>query len=317
MKAHFPTNLASGTAVIVAAFLAVGCGENPDQVGWWQGEQQRIELSQQLELKQFRYDQGDSRDFEQLEKLHHSSALAAAALKSLHQQRLALGDEVDSLEGQWAEFRESTIRGQRQVAMGQTFENLTSATGRTFVAVTVAAIDDAGVTIRHADGSARLRFADLSASQRVFFALEADLALAAEDKETQDAADYEQWVRTRMVAIEEKKQQDSESAKRDALANQRTRAALATQLASASASRTLARPTSDVGNRSWSYSDSYSSHRSYRPTYRYVYYDHTPHYGCGPALNVYPRRHVSPYSYTSAVVHKRKSFADTTIPSIP
>lgn len=300
----------------MAALLVGGCRENPDRVGWWQDEQQRIELTHQLELKKFRFEQAYSRDFEQLQALRHSSKQAVSALKSLRQQRLALGDEVGSLEGQWAEFRDSTIREQRQHAMAKTFEKFSSVTGRTFAAVTVAAIDDSGVTIRHTDGSARLRYTDLDASQRVFFGLEADLALAAEKKETQDAADYERWIETRMVAIAEKKQSDSENARREELANQRTRAALAAQVASASAARPLARPATNVGDRSWSYSNSYTNDRSYRPTYRYVYYN-TPSYYCAPALNVYPRRPVARNTYTPTTVRGHRSFADTTIPSIP
>lgn len=316
MHAQFQPQVASRAAVILAALLVIGCRENQEQVGWWQGEQQRIELTHQLELKKYRYEQAYSRDFEQLEALRKSSKQTASALKSLREQRLALGGEVDSLEGQWVGFRDSTIREQRQQAMGKTFEKLTSVTGRTFAAVTVAAIDDSGVTIRHADGSARLRYSDLDGSQRVFFGLEADLALAAEEKETQNAADYERWVQTRMVAIDEKKQKDSETARREELANQRTRAALAAQLASASSTRPLARPATNVGDRSWSYSNSYSNYRSYRPSYRYVYYN-TPSYYCPPALNVYPRRPAARNVYTPTTVRGHGSFANTTIPSIP
>ncbi len=317
MRAHFLLQVASRAAVILAALLAIGCRENQEQVGWWQGEQQRIELTHQLELKKFRFEQAYSRDFEQLEALRKSAQQTASALKSLRGQRTTLGGEVEMLEGQWAGFRDSMIRGQRQQAMGKTFEKFTSVTGRTFAAVTVAAIDDSGVTIRHADGSARLRYSDLDGGQRVFFGLEADLALAAEEKEAQDSADYERWVQTRMVAIDERKQRDSEIARREDLANQRTRAALAAQVASASATRPLARPATNVGDRSWSYSNSYSNYRSYRPTYRYVYYNTTPSYYCPPAFTVYPKRPAARNVYTPSTVRGHKSFANTTLPYIP
>jgi len=320
---QFPKQLASGAAVIVAAFLAAGCGKNQDRADWWQGEQQRIELSQQLELKKYRYGQAYSRDFEQLEKLRRSASVTGPLLKSLRQQRLALGERIASLEGEWAGFRESTIREQRQHAMSRTFEKFSLVTGRTFADVSVASIDDSGVTIRHADGSARLRFADLDAKQRVFFGLEADLALAAEQQETQDAADYERWVQARMVVIDEKKLKDSENARREELESRRLRVESAARLAANSNVRPLARPATNVGSRSWSYSSAYSNYRAYRPTYRYVYYYNTPSYNsssynCQPSpYSVYPGRVANPYIYTPPVVTQRKSFADTTIPSIP
>lgn len=318
MNPQSHNQFASSATVIVAALLAVGCGRNQELAGWWQGEQQRIELSQQLELKKYRFEQAHSRDFKQLEKLRHSTTEAAASLKSLRQQRLALGDQIESLEGQWAGFREATIRDQRQSAMRKTFATFTSASGRTFVEVSVVSIDDSGVTIRHVDGSARLRFADLTSEQRVFFGLEADLALAAEEKETRDAADYERWVEARMVVIDEKKLKDAESARREDLENRRLRSQAAAQLAANSSVRPLARPATSVGNRSWSYSSAYSNYRVRRSAYRYVYYNNTPAYGCQPfSANIYPGRVTTPYVCPSPVGHKHQSFADTTIPSIP
>jgi mRNA-degrading endonuclease YafQ of YafQ-DinJ toxin-antitoxin module len=314
----FYKRLASGAAVSVAALLAVGCERNQDQAGWWQGEQQRIELSQQLQLKKFRYEKAYSHDFKQLEKLRHSTTEAAASLKSLHRQRAALTEQTQSLEGQWASFREATIRDQRQSAMRKTFANLTSASGRTFVDVSVVSIDDSGVTIRHVDGSARLRFADLTSEQRVFFGLEADLALAAEQQESREAAEYERWVEARMVVIDEKKLKDAESARREDLEIRRQRSQAAAQLAANSSVRPLARPATNVGSRSWSYSSNYSNYRVRRPTYRYVYYNNTPTYGWQPSsANICSGRVTTPYVYPPPVVHKHQSFADTTIPSIP
>lgn len=302
----------------MAALLAVGCGKNQDQAGWWQGEQQRIELSQQLQLKKYRYEQVDSRDFAQLERLRRSTTEAAASLKSLRQQRAALAGQVESLEGQWAGFREATLRDQRQSAMRKTFDKLTSASGRTFVEVSVVSIDDSGVTIRHADGSARLRFADLDAGQQIFFGLEADLALAAEQQETRDAADYERWVEARMVVIDEKKLKDAESSRREDLETRRLRSQTASQLAANASVRPLARPATNVGNRSWSYSSAYSNYRVRRPTYHYVYYN-TPTYRYQPSSsdNICSGRVTTPYIYTPPVVRRHQSFADTTIPSIP
>ncbi len=316
--AYFHQQLASGTAIIVAALLAVGCGRNQDLTDWWQGEQLRIELSQQLALKQYRFEQAYLRDFEQLEKLRRSTTATVSLLKLRREQRLTLGGQIESLEGQWADFRESTIRDQRQIALRKTFEKLTVVSGRTFAEASVVSIDDSGVTIRHADGSARLRYADLDAKQRIYFGLEADRALAAELQEARDAAVYERWVGKQMVALDETKLKDSENARNEELAARQTRTEAAALLAANSNARPLAQPATSVGNRSWSYSSAYSNYRASRPTYRYVYYNCAPAYTCQPSVYpVYPGRAIKPDTYTSPVVPKRKSFADTTIPSIP
>ena len=315
MKPQLHQQLAKVAAIIAATLMATGCGKRQETADWWQAEQQRIELSQQLELKNYRFEQTYSRDFEQLEKLRRSSKVAVPHLDSLRQQRLALGDQIQSLECQWVSFRESAISNQRQLAMRKTFEKLTLASGRTFVNASVASINDSGVTIRHTDGSARLRFADLDANQRTFFGLEADLAQAAEEKETQDVAAYESWVEKRMVALNEKKSQEMEVAKREDSAAQRTRAVLAAQLVTAANVRPLARPASNVSNRSWSYSRDYSSSR---PSYHHVYYNNVPSYNCRYyGYSVYPSRPRPPQAYNPPFVPQRRSFADTTIPSIP
>lgn len=317
MTLHSHKPFASAATIILASCLVVGCGKRQDLSGWWQDERERIELSQQLELKKYRFEQAYSHDFEQLKNLRRSTTANVAVVKSLKQQRGELANRIESLEGQWPEFRESTIREQRLRAMRQTFAKLTLISGRTLVDVSVASIDDSGVTIRHADGSARLRFADLDVRQREFFGLDADLALAAEKQEALDAAAYESWVAQRMVALDHQKQKDSETVRLGELAARQSRTALAAQVASASAARPLAQPATNVGNRSWRYSD-YSAYRSYRPTYRYVYYYNTPSYICQPTtMRVSPGQMTTPYVCTPRIVPTSKSFADTTIPSIP
>lgn len=301
-------------AVFVAAGLLTGCDNNQNDIGWWQGEQQRIELSNQLELKKFRFDRSGAQDFKELQALRQSTSEATASLKSLREQRLVLGEQLQSLQAGWADFRVSTLGQLRQRAMGKTFEKLSLRSGREFVGVSVAAIGDSGVTIRHADGSARLRFADLDATQRVFFGLDQELASVAEAEENKDAAAYEQWVNQRIATLDEKKSRDAESTRREELAAQRTRAQLASQLLASTNNRPLAQPASSVGT----YSRRYTSDRSYRPFYRHVYYYNAPDYHCQPTpMNFCPSPVRTPYVQQPPVVKRRKSFADTTIQSIP
>lgn len=229
-------------------------------------------------LKSYRLAQASGKDLDGLARLRDSTEATAVSLRALRQQRLTVGDEVAALEGQWSGFREAAIREQRQRAMGKTFETLDLVTGRKFREVSVAAIDDAGVTIRHADGSARLGFADLDSAQQVFFGLEADLALVAEKEDARAVAAYERWIETRMAIVHERETWDSEIAKREELAAQQKWAQLAAQHVAASQVRPLAQAATSVGSRSWGYSGDYSSYRAYRPTYRYIYCYSTPSY---------------------------------------
>lgn len=306
----------SCVTIAATAFFSVGCEKDYSQAEWWQGEQERVSLSQELQLKKYRLGQVDAHGFEELEGLRNATAATTSSLRSLRQQRLTLNDEVASLEGKWGEFREATIRNQRHRAIGKTFEAIHLVSGRQFQDVTVAAIDDAGVTIRHADGSARLRFADLDSEQQVFFGLEADLALAATDKEAEAIAVYERWIDNRMASIHEQERKDSEITRREELAARELRSQLASTQVAASKTRALAQAATPVGNQSWGNSSDYSTFRTYRPTYRYIYYYVTPSYQSScPA--VVPTRTggtgcVSPYMTPTC-----QPFTDTIRHSIP
>jgi hypothetical protein len=310
-------------AITAAVLFSVGCEKGQNQAEWWQGEQERIELNHQLELKKYRFEQVDTRDFEELEGLRDTIDAATSSLRSLRQQRLSLNDEVASLEGKWGEFRESTIRNQRHRVIGNSFEVIHLVSGRKFQNVTVSAIDDAGVAIRHADGSARLCFADLNSEQRLFFGLEEDLALAAADKEVAAAASYERWIDDRMAIIHEQKMKNSEITRREELSARQERSQLASQQVAAPKTRALAQAAAAVGSRSWRYSRYYSTYRTYRPIYRDVYYS-TPSYNhnCRAIFSprpIFPQfvRPTGSGCASPSVVPKCQSFTNTTIPFIP
>lgn len=303
--------------MIAAVFLSSGCSNPEDKAAWWRAEQQRIELNHLLALKKYRHEQADSRDFEQLAGLRRSMDALAPKLVSLTEQRSALANQIDSLQRQWVEFREARIRDQRQKALGTSFAEFGLVSGRKFVEVTVASIDDAGVMIRHADGSARLRYANLDSSQREFFGLDPELALAAEEKESQNSAEYEQWIERQVLAVHEKKRKDLEVASRRESAIRKNKSEFAARQVIAANAKPLSKPASNVGRRSYSRSSSYWYYSSYRPAYQYGCYNYTPYYACRPSMNVFPGRRITPTGYAPSVLPTRKSFADTTIPSIP
>ncbi len=262
----------------MASLLSVGCHKDQAQAEWWQGEQERIALVQQIELKHYRVTQSDFRGFEELKRLTGSAQDRSVQLDSLGRQRQMLTDDLALLERNWIDLQETTIRNQRTRATGRTFKSLESASGRKFHEVSVAAIDDAGVTIRHADGSARLGFADLNPEQQVFFGLEEDLAFAAEEREYRTSTAYERGMDRQLAAIQARQKQDAETARLDELAAGRKKSQSTTRYAAASKPSPLAREATPIGRQSW-YDYGYYPRYRYRSnysTFRYVYYYKIP-----------------------------------------
>jgi hypothetical protein len=302
-------------AIAAAALFVAGCDRPRTDSAWWSDENERISLSHQLELKRFRFEQVAASDFPELEKLRASTHKAASDLTELRKRRTLLAGTVTSMEADRDTYRRSLIAGQRQRAMRRTFDEFALNSGRVFKGVSISAIDDAGVTIRHTDGSARLRFADLDAGQRLLFGLEEDLAMVAEKQEREDAVAYERWIDTQMAEIRVKEEQLASVARREKSNEERARrtsAAAARNLVAANTSP-LAQPARTFSSRSWG---GYSTYRAYRPTYRYVYY--TPSsYSRNSHTVLGPVRQVTGGCYTPPVTTPRRSFANTTISTIP
>lgn len=249
-----------------SGFLLTGCGKHPDKVSWWQNEREKIELGQQLELKQFRFGQLRSHDFEDFQRLQMLTAQSAAELVSLLRRRETLRMELSKIEGQRLNIRNVVLGDLRQRALGKSFDLFKPVLGREYRNVSVSAIDDVGVTIRHSEGSARLHYADLDEQQHVMFGLDEETSLAAEAKETENAAAYERCIETRMTAAFEKEERAA-VIEREALAGQQKHSLPAAQQTVVSTYRTLAQPATPVGTGSWN--GYYSNYRVRRPIYYY------------------------------------------------
>lgn len=317
LKVHRPGFLAA--PLVAAALASMSCQRSHFQAEWWQGEQERIALSQRLELLRYRAERSDSSGFDELKRLDGLRESSKSLLDSLRQQRVALKTEVTALEEKWDDFQTSAIQGQRQCALGTTFKTFQSAAGRKFQDVSVAAIDDAGVTIRHADGSARLRFADLDSGQQAFFGLEADLASAAEEKEAHDEIAYDRGIESQMAMIREQEIEVSERARREemAAAERKFSQQLAVQRVASAKVSPLSLPATRFGSRSWSYSSNYSSYRSYYPVYRYVYYrPSTTNCNFRTTASPQPFRPAATGCLPPAIAPRCKSLVDTTLPFI-
>lgn len=255
--------LAFPFAGLFVAWGLAGCDRRAPSADWWQGERERIELSHRVELMHFRYDQLGVGDFEKFEALQQANVATAARLKSLRERQGALAEEVRALEDGWSDFRKNVLREQRQNALGAKYATLTSASGRSYKDVAVAAIDDAGVSIRHASGSARLRFEDLSAEQRALFGLEPDLATAAIARETESAQGYYEWLQNGIEARQAKEERRMEIARQEKVAADRVRAEFQAKLMVAVSQRPLDQPARSYPSRTY-----YNRYDSYYPHYR-------------------------------------------------
>ena len=268
------------SALFAGGFLAVGCRDKTAATVMWEGEQERVVLEQQLALKKFRFENSYLKDSEALTVVSQALAADQGFLHSLREARASLVVEIAAMEASREEFRLAAIRSQRERAIGMAFPNFELASGRKLEGVTVASIDDAGVTFRHAFGSARVGPRDLAPEQRVFFGLEEDLAHAALQKESRNSAEYEQWVEQQMVTIGEKKERAAELARRDEQDARQKRTEAAARTLVAAKARPLGQPASRVGSGYSSYSSyaSLSRYRTYQPSYRYYYTQYVPSY---------------------------------------
>jgi hypothetical protein len=278
------------TLLLALSFSALACdrGSDQGQAEWWQGERERVEVSQQLELANLRLGMAASEDFQDLQSLASKNAAAARLLSELRVRHVGLERELGELEAGAEGFRAAVLKQRRQEALGASYATLRVGANREFQQVSVLAIDDAGVSIRHSDGTARLRFADLDAAQRVQFGLDEELAVAAYQREAVQVAAYERQLDAELASLEEKKARQESKVERDGLlASRKYQSLLASQRSSASVSP-LSKPASSFGNGSYRY----SSYRSYRPNYRYVYYQTpTPAY-CRPMISIQTGRSV-------------------------
>lgn len=208
-------------------------------------------------------------------------------------------------------YQEAVIRDQRRRAIGRSFAELTSVSGRIYRDVTITSIDDAGVAVRHAYGTARLTFRDLDSAQQSFFGLDAGLAVVAAEKESRDLAAYDRWIDGQMVAIRDRNAEMKKIAAYDEQVVRANRATLASRQSVAANENPLAKPATSFGSGGSRYSYGY-------PTYRHSYYRHVyyaPNYYKPSFTRAYRASVHQPYG--PVVNRSQTNFADTAFPTNP
>lgn len=221
----------------------VGCQRAKEDAAWWERESERVRLVAQLELAAYRHARAAATGAAEAELVREQAARPARenALRSARSAKADLALQVVAKEKELAEFRVVAVERQRQRLLGLTYPELTVATGRIYQDVAVAAIDDAGVLIRHRDGSARLTYGVLTDEQRAQFAMCGEAAGVAEKREREMAAAYERALDRQLAALEVGQRRKAlDWAERERLESEARRSS-AVALASANRAATTAR----------------------------------------------------------------------------
>lgn len=100
------------------------------------------------------------------------------------------------------------VETRRAEALGKPMETFRTLEGRIYQDVVITKINSGGVSFKHSDGAARLRFDDLSPAQRKYFGIDERTAAKVYRKEAERRAAYELLVEKlateRRIAAEER-----------------------------------------------------------------------------------------------------------------
>ena len=129
--------------------------------------------------------------------------------------RIAFLSSIFASQALMAQSTPSSAEERRAAAIGAEMESFTGADGRVFKDVRITRINDGGISIRHASGTARLRYGDLTPAQRAIYGMTRDEAIdtylreekrkenyeaAVEEKEAERAIKAAEQYRARLVA---------------------------------------------------------------------------------------------------------------------
>jgi hypothetical protein len=186
-----------------AALLLTSCDQTNSDLGWWELEQDRIELNTRLELRKLKYDRAPSGSAaSELNACNDLIKQQSIKINVLYDKKKALSEDLLALEKQLPSFKIATVQQRRQSAIGMDLPQISVRSGREHREVKIKSIDDLGVTISHTMGIARLRVDELKPKQQYFFGLDADMAKEAAKKEAIAIASYESTLRQYMIEKE-------------------------------------------------------------------------------------------------------------------
>jgi hypothetical protein len=252
----------------LAAVVLASCekSSDPQRLAWWEAEQERLELTQQIALARYRLDHLPKDESGTLDTLRTGIADASRRHTGLIEHLTALRTEITDLEAQGAQYVVENRLAARNAALGTRHESFTDSSARTFRNAVVTSIDDAGVTLRHDDGISRLDYFKLTPSQREWLGLEQTTAAAALEREQTAAIAYDQWIDQGMITLRTKQQEE-----RAAAANREQQDLTRQLMAMVSKASTLPAATPTPTSRRSSWSERWERTSYYRPR-RTIYY---------------------------------------------
>lgn len=258
---------------LISLMILPGCNRGGVEAGYWEAERERIELAQALSLSEYRLNQRESGGAAEFALVKARLPDLDFRLRELTRQQTELAAEINEIEERNDAFLQLAIRSQRSKVVGKDFDVLELRDGRIFRNVSIRAVDDGGVAVRHEHGAAKLRYADLSREQHALFGLEKDLALVAEQREHQQALVHEEWIDSELEVLRENEERDAVISPRKSGRLGAAASSTVVRNHANSPTRALAQPATPVGSGRWS---GYSRYRTYRPTYHYVRVYRTP-----------------------------------------
>jgi len=294
------------------AILSAACSGNKKDTVWWDNQKTLIELKNELALAQYRASMLAPEDLSSpAEAETPAPAVLEEDIRLLTDMKRGLGDEVSAMEAAWNDFRANVLDQRRAALSGKSFNEFQTADGKTYKNGMVTKIDDGGVSLRHADGTARLRFQDLNSEEHAYFGLDGELAAAAHQKESTNRVAYEKWVGKSLAIAEAKEAEESRIRQQEESKAASARTLAAASRRSSTTSASVSPLTSSFGklgdtstfstgsSRYSRYSRRYSSYGSFyrRPTI--YYYNTTPSYyrnsnryvaPCDPLSPIFPAR---------------------------
>jgi hypothetical protein len=261
--------------VTLSQVFNFGCESRKGHAEFWMNEREKIELVHKNELASYRIAQTPYERFEELERLTELLSENESALRKLRGKHASLTLEITRIETEIDALVQTAAQQQRARAQGMKFASLESRNGRVFEQVLVTGVDDAGVSIRHQNGSTRLRYADLTDEQRLFFVMDEASALAAEDAERRNSLAYELRIEKELGVIRLDQERRAVERKREESGRIASRV-MASSMARKETSP-LSRPATPFGRgSSYRRSPYYSVSRYYYPGQTYVYRPYVP-----------------------------------------
>ena len=182
------------------AWIGIGClllsackSENDNETALWEMEMDAVEISKDIKLLGYRLSLQEPA-YRELLSLKSGMGKMKAKKQVLLADRIRLQSEVDALEVDHEKMTAGLIKSRRSEIIGTRIDELVVADGRIYRNVKIIDIGDAGVDFRHEGGSTRLRFNELSESQRDHFALSPASARIALITEAMNQKAYDEWV---------------------------------------------------------------------------------------------------------------------------